>query len=99
MIEDRDKKAKITSILGIVLFPTVPLSYLSAVIFSSLHPLINSTPGESGFIYWNPIKLSILIFNLIAITVFFIYVVLEFTEVDKARDQLNEIIQRRLEEE
>ena len=34
VIEDKEKKAKLSSALGIALFPTVPLSYFSAIIFT-----------------------------------------------------------------
>jgi len=97
MIEDKDKKAKISSALGIALFPTVPLSYISAIIFNSLHPIIN--PGEVGNIYWDPVKMFILLFNLIAITILFVYVIQQLVNLDKKREKLEEIIQKRLIEE
>ena len=99
MIEDKEKRAKLSSILGIILFPTIPLSYFSAIIFTSLHPLINPTPGEPGNIYWDPVKLFMLIFNLIGITILFIYAVQKLGELDKAKEKLDRIIQKRLIEE
>lgn len=99
MIEDKEKRAKLSSILGIILFPTIPLSYFSAIIFTSLHPLINPTPGEPGNIYWDPVKLFMLIFNLIAITILFVYAVQKLGELDKAKEKLDKIIQKRLVEE
>ncbi|MFW9950593.1 MAG: cytochrome c biogenesis protein CcsA [Candidatus Thorarchaeota archaeon] len=97
-IEEKEKKAKLSAILGIVFFPTVPLSYLSAIIFTSLHPLINPNPGEPGNIYWDPIKLFSLFFNLIAITIFFIYLVRELKELDIAKQNLHELLQAKMEE-
>ena len=99
MIDDKEKKAKLSSVLGIALFPTVPLSYFSAIIFTSLHPLINPTPGETGNIYWDPVKIFMLLFNLIAITILFFYVIHKLGEVDKEKERLEEIIQKRLVEE
>jgi len=99
VIEEREKKAKLTSILGIVFFPTVPLSYLSARIFASLHPLINPNPGEPGNIYWDSMKLFVLFLNLIAMTIFFTYVVRILVNLDKMKERLNEIIQIKLREE
>ncbi|MFX1234270.1 MAG: cytochrome c biogenesis protein CcsA [Promethearchaeota archaeon] len=96
MIEDRERRAKLTSILGIIFFPTVPLSYLSAIIFTSLHPLITPNPSESGYIYWDFMKLLILFLNLIAMTLFFVYVVRNLVELDKNKQKLNEIIQNKL---
>lgn len=97
-IEDQEKKAKLSAILGIVFFPTVPLSYLSAIIFTSLHPIINPNPGESGFIYWDSIKLFSLFLNLIAITLLFIYLVRELKELDLAKLNLQQLIQTKMEE-
>ena len=97
-IEEREKKAKLSAILGIVFFPTVPLSYLSAILFTSLHPLINPNPGEPGNIYWDSIKLFILFFNLIAMTLLFIYLIRELKELDIAKEKLQEILYIKMEE-
>ncbi|MFX1455933.1 MAG: cytochrome c biogenesis protein CcsA [Promethearchaeota archaeon] len=96
MVEDKEKKAKLSSVLGIVLFPTVPLSYFSAIIFTSLHPLINPTPGEPGNIYWDPVKLFMLLFNLIAITILYFYVIQKLQELDRKKEKLDEIIQKKM---
>ena len=97
-IEEREKKAKLSAILGIVFFPTVPLSYLSAILFTSLHPLINPIPGEPGNIYWDSIKLFILFFNLIGMTLLFIYLLRELKELDIAKEKLQEILYIKMEE-
>ncbi len=99
MIEEKEKKEKLSSALGIILFPTVPLSYISAVVFSSLHPLINPNTSEPGGIYWDALKLFILFFNLIALTIFFLWVVKNLNSLDKTKEKLEEIIQKRLLEE
>ena len=101
MIEDKEKKAKLSSALGIILFPTVPLSYISAIVFTSIHPLINPnpSPGDSGGIYWDALKLFILFFNLIALTIFFVWVVKNLNSLDETKEKLEEIIQKRLMEE
>ncbi len=101
MIEEKEKKEKLSSALGIILFPTVPLSYISAIVFTSIHPLIspNPSPGESIGIYWDALKLFILFFNLIALTIFFVWVVKELNSLDKTKEKLEEIIQKRLLEE
>jgi heme exporter protein C len=98
-IEDKNKRAKLTSALGIALFPTVPLSYISAIVFTSLHPLINPNPGQPGNIYWDPIKLFMLFFNLMAMTILFVYIVHKLVNLDKAKEELEKIIQKRLIEE
>ena len=97
-IEDKEIKAKLSAILGIVFFPTVPLSYLSAILFTSLHPLINPNPSEPGNIYWDSIKLFILFFNLIAITLLFVYLIRELKELDIAKEKLHEKLYIKMEE-
>jgi heme exporter protein C len=96
MIEDKEKKAKLSAALGIALFPTVPLSYFSAIIFGSLHVLISPVPEATGNIYWEPLKMFMLLFNLIAMTIFFVYVVKELVDLDKKREKLNILIQKKL---
>ncbi|MHA2035491.1 MAG: cytochrome c biogenesis protein CcsA [Promethearchaeota archaeon] len=96
MIEDKEKKARLSAAVGISLFPTVPLSYFSAIIFESLHVLINPSPGEPGNIYWDPLKIFMLLFNLIAMTIFFIYIVKKLVDLDKEKERLNIILQKRL---
>jgi len=96
MIEDKEKKAKLSAALGIALFPTVPLSYFSAIIFKTLHILINPNPGEPGNIYWDPFKIFMLLFNLIAMTIFFVFVVKKLVDLDIEREKLEILIQERL---
>jgi heme exporter protein C len=98
LVEERDRMAKLTAIYGIVVFPTVPFSYLSAIIWSSFHPLINPSPGQ-GHIYWDSVKLFILFLNLISMTILFAYLVQEFLELEKKKEELKIIIQKRLKEE
>jgi len=100
MIEDKEKKAKLSAALGIVLFPTVPLSYLSAIIFISFHPSIIPDPSLANLVsYRDPVKIFILLFNLIAITILFFYLVQKLHHLDMEKEKLNEIIQRKLMED
>lgn len=95
MIEDKEKKAKLSAALGIALFPTIPLSYFSALIFGSLH-VLSINPENPGTIYWDPLKIFMLLFNLIAMTIFFVYIVKKLVDLDKEREKLNILIQKRL---
>jgi heme exporter protein C len=99
MIEEMEKRAKMSALLGIVLFPLVPLSYISAIIFTSLHPLITPNPTQSGFIYWDSIKIFCLMFNLIAMTIFFFYCLQALMDINKAKIDLDKLIQKKLSEE
>ncbi|MFW9927965.1 MAG: hypothetical protein ACFFD1_01080, partial [Candidatus Thorarchaeota archaeon] len=68
------------------------------LLFNSLHPLINPNPGESGYIYWDPIKIFILLFNLTAMTLLFIYLNREMKILDTSKEELSRIIQIKLKE-
>ncbi|MHA1986442.1 MAG: cytochrome c biogenesis protein CcsA [Promethearchaeota archaeon] len=96
MIEDKEKKAKLSAALGIALFPTVPLSYFSAIIFETLHVLISPVPETTGNIYWEPLKMFMLLFNLIAMTIFFVYIVKKLVDLDIEKEKLEILIQKRL---
>lgn len=98
LIEDKDKekKAKISAALSIVLFPTIPLSYFSTIIFTTIHPSISSPALVD---YGEPLKIFILLFNLIAITILFVYLVQKLYNLDMEKEKLNEIIQKRLMED
>lgn len=98
LIDEREKRYKLMAVYGIVIFPTIPLSYLSAILFNSLHPLITPNPGQSGHIYWDLIKIIVLVLNLIALTIFYIYLVQKFVELDENKEKLNRIIQEKLKE-
>lgn len=99
MVEEQEKRAELTALLGIILFPMVPLSYFSAIIFTSLHPLITPNPSQSGYIYWDSIKIFSLLLNLIAITFFYISCMQTFMEIDKETEKLEILIQKKLSEE
>lgn len=95
MTDERVEKARMTALLGIVLFPMVPLSYFSAIIFSSLHPLITPDPSQSGHIYWDSLKIICLLINLIAITLFYFYSIQQLLEIDMAKEQLERILEEK----
>jgi len=96
MVDEKEKRDKLSAALGIALFPTVPLSYFSAIIFETLHVLINPNPGEAGHLYWDPLKIFMLLFNLIAMTLFFVFVVKKLGDLDIAKEELEILIQKKL---
>ncbi|WP_309491930.1 cytochrome c biogenesis protein [Candidatus Hecatella orcuttiae] len=44
-VEDREKRARLSAVLGIVAFITVPLSYLSVHLWFTLHPVVIKPTG------------------------------------------------------
>ncbi len=96
MIDNKDLKSKLSAILGLVLFPTVPLSYFATIIFASLHPMIEPSPSN---IYWDSFKLFTLFFTLIAFTVFFIFTLKKLVDLARRKDELEKILHKQLEAE
>lgn len=94
MIDNKDLKSKLSAVLGLVLFPTVPLSYLAAIIFASLHPVIEPTPSN---IYWDPFKLFTLFFTVFTFTIFFISTLKTLVDLSKRKDELDKILHNQLE--
>jgi heme exporter protein C len=39
-VTERDRRARISAVLGILIFATIPLSYLSTVFWATLHPML-----------------------------------------------------------
>jgi len=66
---DPERRAHVSAVLGILLFPTVPLSYLSTRIYWSLHPML-ARPGGLAMV---PKMGYTLFVAVVAITLLFIY--------------------------
>ncbi len=97
-IEDKEKRAKLSALLNLVLFSMVPLSYLSAIIFQSTHVLINPAPESRGFIYWNPQILFTLLYTLTGVTLLFTYILKQLVQLDRLREENERLIQKQMEE-
>ncbi len=86
---------RIASWLGIVLFPMVPVSYISAVFFNTLHPLIS--PSGSGHIYWDAMKIGALLLNVLGTSLLYIDLAKRLVSIDVKRLDLERITKQRLE--
>lgn len=69
-VEDKEKRARLSAVLGIVAFITVPLSYASVRLWFTLHPMVIRTTGLHITV---PMFIT-LMFSLVAVTL--IYIVL-----------------------
>ncbi len=97
-IDDRDKRARLSALLNLVLFSMVPFSYLSAIIFQSTHVLINPVPESRGSIYWNPLTLFTLLYTLAGVTLLFTYTLKGLVQLDRLREENERLIQAQMEE-
>jgi heme exporter protein C len=88
---------RVASLLGIVLFPMVPVSYLSAIVFNSLHPLINPSPGGTGHIYWDAVKIAALLLNVLGTSLLYMDLAKRLVSIDLKRLELERVTKQRLE--
>jgi heme exporter protein C len=86
-IGDREAKAQYSSVLGIVAFPAVLLSYLSIYIWGTLHPVVITTEGlRMGFEHGMTLMVSMFAIVLIYV------ILLDLTYfIDSAEEKLMRI--------
>jgi heme exporter protein C len=87
-IGDIEKKAVIGAVYNILAFSTVPLSYASIMLLPTLHPQIMSSTGIS---ITTPM-LATLFLNILAASIFFVYLLTTVTTVWSLENRLNVLI-------
>jgi heme exporter protein C len=72
-IEDPDRRARFGAVYVIVGFLSVPLTFLSARLFRTIHPIVigGSDPNATGSFDMTPKMLQTFMFSLLAFSVFF----------------------------
>ncbi len=72
-IEDPDRRARFGAVYAIVGFVSVPLTFFSARLFRTIHPVVigTSDPGAQGAFDMTPPMLQTFMFSLFVFSVFF----------------------------
>jgi heme exporter protein C len=72
-IEDPDRRARFGAVYAIVGFLSVPLTFMSARLFRTIHPVVigGSDPNATGSFDMTPKMLQTFMFSLFAFSVFF----------------------------
>jgi heme exporter protein C len=72
-IEDPDRRARFGAIYAIVGFLSVPLTFFSARLFRTIHPIVIGTnqPGATGQFDMTPAMLQVFLFSLLTFTFIF----------------------------
>jgi heme exporter protein C len=72
-IEDPDRRARYGAVYAIVGFASVPLTFLSARLFRTIHPIVIGTnqPGSTGSFDMTPRMLQTFLFSLVTFTFIF----------------------------
>ncbi len=85
--EDIEKRARLSSVLGILAFVTVPLSYLSVMIWQSLHPIVISL----GNVTLSPPIADTLIVSVIGQLLIFFFALYLTVKVDTLTEKIEKI--------
>ena len=72
-IEDPDRRARFGAVYAIVGFLSVPLTFFSALLFRTIHPVVIGTnqPGAEGAFDMTPLMLQTFLFSLLTFTIIF----------------------------
>jgi heme exporter protein C len=72
-IEDPDRRARFGAVYAIIGFLSVPLTFFSARLFRTIHPVVIGTnqPGATGAFDMTPLMLQTFLFSLITFTFIF----------------------------
>ena len=73
-IEDPDRRARFGAVYAIVGFLSVPLTFFSARLFRTIHPVVigANQPGAEGTFDMTPKMLQTFLFSLLVFTVIFV---------------------------
>lgn len=83
-----EKRAVIGAVYNILAFSTVPLSYLSILLLPTLHPQVLSS---SGVTLTTPM-LATLLLNLLAASIFFLYLMMTASTVGSLENRVNTLL-------
>ena len=92
-IDEKEKRARLSAVYGIIGFVGVPLSYFSFYIWEYIHPKVVS-PGGGGLKYEMRTALMI---SMFAFFIFYFYLLLKRISLYKISERI-EIIEEKLEE-
>lgn len=73
-IEDPDRRARFGAVYAIVGFLSVPLTFFSARLFRTIHPVVIGTnqPGAEGAFDMTPVMLQTFLFSLLTFSLIFV---------------------------
>jgi heme exporter protein C len=72
-IEDPDRRARFAAVYAIIGFLSVPLTFFSARLFRTIHPVVIGTnqPGATGAFDMTPLMLQTFLFSLLTFSLIF----------------------------
>jgi len=89
-LPDREKRAKLCGVFGLLGMVDVPINYLSIYLFRTQHPQPVISPGGGGL---DPDMLKTFLVSSIAVTLFYIYVFVRRHAIAKVEEEVDYLTQ------
>lgn len=92
-IEDPDRRARFGAVYAIIGFLSVPLTYFSARIFRTIHPIVigSGDPSVTGSFDMTPLMLRTFMFSLLTFTFIFVDLLWHRIRLGRKADQVEQL--------
>jgi heme exporter protein C len=92
-IEDPDRRARFGAVYAIIGFVSVPLTFFSARLFRTIHPIVIGTnePGAQGAFDMTPKMLQTFMFSLFVFSVFFADLLWHRVRLGRLHDKVEQL--------
>jgi heme exporter protein C len=92
-IEDPERRGRYSAVYAILGFVSVPLTFMSARLFRTIHPIVIGTnqPGAAGQFDMSPAMLQTFLFSLLTFTLIFIDLLWHRYRLGHLADQVEEL--------
>ena len=92
-IEDPDRRARFGAVYAIIGFLSVPLTFFSARLFRTIHPVVigSNQPGAEGAFDMTPLMLQTFLFSLLTFSVLFFDLLWHRVRLGKLSDRVEQL--------
>jgi heme exporter protein C len=92
-IDDPDRRARFGAVYAIVGFLSVPLTFFSARLFRTIHPVVIGTnqPGAEGAFDMTPLMLQTFLFSLLTFTILFVDLLWHRIRLGRLADKVEQL--------
>jgi heme exporter protein C len=92
-IEDPDRRARFGAVYAIVGFLSVPLTFFSARLFRTIHPVVigSNQPGAEGTFDMTPLMTQTFMFSLLTFTFIFVVLLWHRVRLGRLADKVEEL--------
>jgi heme exporter protein C len=92
-IDDPDRRARFGAVYAIIGFLSVPLTFFSARLFRTIHPVVIGTnqPGAEGAFDMTPLMLQTFMFSLLTFTIIFIDLLWHRIRLGRLADKVEQL--------